>query len=94
MTQNIENIPDEIYRSLNRWHLDHFPPISDKRNHTILFQYPILNDQSQPPEPRTGEKKWDTNHVRLPCATQNELKVEKSVRYKTKILDFNPMQSQ
>lgn len=79
MTDKIESIPEEIYRSSDRWHLSHFPPIDNKRNHTILFEYPISNDQSKPPEPRIGKKKWDLNHVRLPCATQNEFKVESSV---------------
>lgn len=77
MTNKIESIPHEIYRSDDRWHLDHFPPIKNECNHTILFEYPILN---QPPAPRIGEEKWDLDHVRLPYAAQNEIKVKSSVR--------------
>lgn len=81
MAVNSGRIPEEIYRGHDRWHLDHLPPIANQRNHTILFQYPILIDQSKPPEPCIGRMKWDLNHVRLPCATENEFSADNVVRY-------------
>lgn len=79
-TDNFKGVPlDQIYRGFDRWHLDHLPPIANKRDHTVLFQLPISNDDSAPPRPHIGEKKWDSNHVRLPCAAQNEYKTESSV---------------
>lgn len=74
------DISEEMYRGFDRWHLNHLPPIANERNHTILFEYPFSNDQSQPPKPSIAEQKWDSNHVQLPSASQNELKFNNSVR--------------
>lgn len=63
---------DEIYRGLNPWELSQLPPIINKRDHAVLFQLPINLNSNEPPEPHRGEVKWDSNHVRLPCASQNE----------------------
>lgn len=80
-TDNFKGVPlEQIYRGFDRWHLDHLPPIVNKRDHSVLFQLPISNDNTAPPpKPHIGEKKWDSNHVRLPCASQNEYKTESSV---------------
>lgn len=75
------SIPEEIFRGYDRWHLNHLPPIANQRNHKILFQYPISNDESQPPKPSIGKKKWDSNHVRLPCAMENDFSADNAVRY-------------
>lgn len=79
MTDNIEKIPDEFYRGADRWQLNHFPPIVNNRNHTVLFQLPLPDDASQPPQPRVGANKWDLNHVRMPYAAENVLKIKSSV---------------
>lgn len=77
---NFKGVPfEQIYRGFDRWQLDHLPPIANKRDHTVLFQLPLSSDNSEPPAPHIGEKKWDSNHVRLPCAAQNEYKTESSV---------------
>lgn len=80
MTEIRAKIPDEIYRFTDRWHLDHFPAIANKRNHTVLFQLPLPNDLSHPPEPRTAAHKWDLSHVRLPCSAENVLQIKILVR--------------
>lgn len=81
MTNDRKNIPDEIYRGFDRWHLGNLPPIERRRNHTILFKFPLSNDLSQLPEPYVGDKKWDVNHVRLPCAIQNVIETKYVVRW-------------
>lgn len=44
-------------------------------NHTVLYHTPIL-DTSIPPIPYKGPERWDANHVRLPCAKQNQYVVK------------------
>lgn len=70
-----------VYRNLSEWELDHLPPIINKRDHIVLFQFPIKTDPTQPPEPHieSGGLKWDSHHVKFPCATQNEYKTESAV---------------
>lgn len=69
---------DRVYRGRDKWQFDHLPPISNNRDHIVLYQLPIEVNSSQPPEPHSGKTKWDSNHVRLPCALQNEYKDEGS----------------
>lgn len=80
-TQNFKGVSmDKIYRNFDPWDLDHLPPVENTRNHTVLFQLPISKVQPlEPPTPHIGKGKWDSNHVRLPCASQNEYKTESSV---------------
>lgn len=61
------------------WFLEQLPPIESGRNHTVLFELPIEYDTEKPPTPKDGDKKWDSKHVKLPCATQNECKSTASV---------------
>lgn len=70
---------EDIYRGFGKCDLDHLPPIVNKRDHAVLFQLPIGDDLNQPPQPYKGEKLWDGNHVRLPCAKQNEYTKESNV---------------
>lgn len=75
MTTDIDfkgNSMDEIYRGLNPWELPQLPPIVNKRDHSVLFQLPIHLNSTEPPQPHRSDAKWDSNHVRLPCAIQNE----------------------
>lgn len=70
---NFKGVPLEaVYRGFEPFELDHLPKIENKRNHTVCFQLPIEQGSTKPPKPHVGEKKWDGNHVRLPCAVQNE----------------------
>lgn len=71
----------EIYRDTNPWELPHLPPIVNRHNHTVLFQLPIDPSSAAPPEPHRSELKWDSNHVRLPCAPQNEYSVFDEVSF-------------
>lgn len=74
------NTMDEIYRGLNPWELTHLPPIVNKRDHAVLFQLPIDLNATEPPQPHRSDAKWDSNHVRLPCALQNEYLITNEVR--------------
>lgn len=63
---------DEIYRGLSAWELNHLPPIVNRRDHAVLFELPVNLNSTEPPKPHRGQPKWDSLHVRLPCAPQNE----------------------
>ncbi|XP_031627780.1 poly(ADP-ribose) glycohydrolase isoform X2 [Contarinia nasturtii] len=67
-----------VYRNFNEWDLDHLPEIVHRRDHSVLFKLPITTRSVQPPKPfiESGGPKWDSNHVKLPCAPQNEYKTE------------------
>lgn len=67
---------EQVYRGYDKWHLDHLPPIANKRDHIVLFQLPIAEGSTKPPEPHRGENKWDSNHVRMPYSHQCEYKTE------------------
>lgn len=80
-TDSFKGIPlDEIFRGRELWSFEHLPPIANKRDHIVLFQLPLAENPTHPPDPHNGENRWDANHVRLPCATQNEYKTECLVR--------------
>lgn len=80
-TDSFKGVPfDDIYRGNDAWHLNHLPPIVNKRDHIVLYQLPIEPNSTQPPKPYPGEHKWDSHHVRLPCALQNEYRTESSVK--------------
>ncbi|KAG4077916.1 hypothetical protein HA402_013850 [Bradysia odoriphaga] len=72
--QNNENCGhkmEDIYRLSSEWDLRHFPGVKPSPNHTVLYQTPIIN-VTVPPIPHKGPGRWDANHVRLPCAQQNQ----------------------
>lgn len=70
---------EDVYRIGGMWGLDHLPPIVNKRDHSVLFELPLDENSSEPPKPHYGEPKWDSCHVRLPNASQNEYKTESGV---------------
>lgn len=76
------NTMEEIYRSINEWELSHFPPIINRRDHIVLFELPINLNSTEPPKPHKGHSKWDSNHVRMPCSSQNEYLVSDEVNFK------------
>lgn len=79
-SDSFKGVPlEQIYRGSEHYHLNHLPPIQNKRDHTVLFQLPIANGSTSPPKPHFGDIKWDSHHVKLPCATQNEYKTESLV---------------
>lgn len=73
------NSMDDIHRGLSPWELHHLPPIVNKRDHAVLFQLPIDLNSATPPTPHRSEAKWDSSHVRLPCASQNEYLISDEV---------------
>lgn len=75
------NSMQEIYRHINQWELPHLPPIVNKRDHAVLFKLPLDSNSTAPPEPHRSALKWDSNHVRLPCAPQNEYSVFNEVSH-------------
>lgn len=70
---------DEIYRGLGQFELQHLPPIEHNEKHKVLFELPINSSEDQPPKPHAGKTKWDSNHVRLPCAAQNTINIDGEV---------------
>lgn len=79
---------NKVYRGGAQWDSSHLPPIQNQRNHFVLFHLPIAHDSKLPPTPQRGEMKWDSHHVRLPCATQNDYKTESAVCIDTKFIFF------
>lgn len=87
-TDGSKGVPlNEVYRGFGHWDLEHLPPIVNKRDHIVLFQLPVNKDSKEPPKPHISDTKWDSNHVRLPCATQNEYKTESTVSKTNKFMN-------
>lgn len=78
-SNSMGNSMEEIYRGLSPWELDHLPPIVNKHDHCVLIELPIDENSSEPPKPHRSELKWDSDHVRLPCAIQNECLIPQEV---------------
>lgn len=79
-TDCFKGVPlEKIYRGPDQWHLNHLPPIQNKRDHIVLFELPIAQNSKTPPKPLRSEVKWDSYHVKLPCSPQNEYKTESAV---------------
>uniref|UniRef100_A0A1B0GHX2 poly(ADP-ribose) glycohydrolase n=1 Tax=Lutzomyia longipalpis TaxID=7200 RepID=A0A1B0GHX2_LUTLO len=55
----------------------YWPVIYPTGNHTVLYNVPIVQ-QNQPPIPRRGTPKWDSNHVRMPCSSMSQYPLRKS----------------
>lgn len=84
-TDTFKGIPlSEIYGGRDPFSLDHLPPVVNKREHTVLYKLPVDVNAGRPPDAFNGENKWDQNHVRLPCAPQNEYKTECAVCHSDK----------
>ncbi|XP_037889920.1 poly(ADP-ribose) glycohydrolase isoform X2 [Glossina fuscipes] len=66
---------DEIYRNLSPFELDHVAPVKPSENHTVLYHYPIKEDDNAAPKPLKGHPKWDAHHVRLPCSEKSQYPV-------------------
>lgn len=81
-SENFKGVPlSKIYGGRDAFDLDHLPPVTNKRDHIVLYKLPITVDWSSPPEPYRSESKWDQNHVRMPFALQSEHKSESTVRH-------------
>lgn len=73
------NTMEEIYRGIGKFELPTFAPIECSEAHKVLFELPITTSQDDPPKPHIGKTKWDSDHVRLPCAKQNTLTIDGEV---------------
>lgn len=73
------NTMDEIYRGIGKFDLPTFAPIEYSDEHKVLFELPITENKDDPPKPHIGKTKWDSDHVRLPCAKQNTLTIDGEV---------------
>lgn len=63
---------EQIYGGIGPFELNHLPAIVNRRDHAVMFELPINVESTVPPRPHVGPPKWDSVHVRLPCAVQNE----------------------
>lgn len=85
LAETFKGVPmEEIYHGRDPFDLDHLPPVANERNHIVLYKLPITDNSTRPPEPYKGEIKWDSNHVRMPHAPQNEYITESAVIQKKK----------
>lgn len=73
------NRMEEIYRGLHPFELRNFPHISAGPNHKVLFKLPADENSTESLEPEIGELKWDSHHVKLPCAEQSEASIHGEV---------------
>lgn len=71
----------EIYGGRGAFDLEHLPPVANKRDHIVLYKLPLPVNSGRAPDAFKGENKWDANHVRMPCAPQNDYKTESAVSY-------------
>lgn len=66
---------EEIYGGQDKWKLDHLKQTAHSSGQILLFdlQFKSSREYRNSPKPRMDDKKWDSDHVRLPCAEENEL---------------------
>ncbi|XP_016952039.1 poly(ADP-ribose) glycohydrolase [Drosophila biarmipes] len=60
---------EAIHRHLQPFDLENLPPVSAGNHHRVLYQLPI---RDTPPRPHKSPGKWDSEHVRLPCAPESK----------------------
>ncbi|XP_016942495.2 poly(ADP-ribose) glycohydrolase [Drosophila suzukii] len=60
---------EAIHRNLHPFELENLPPVSAGNHHRVLYQLPI---RDTPPRPHKSPGKWDSEHVRLPCAPESK----------------------
>lgn len=74
---------EEIYRGFGKFELHNLPSIHCSDTHKVLFELPISTNDDEPPKPHIGKSRWDSDHVRLPCAKQNTITVDGEVSWKS-----------
>lgn len=54
---------------------DCVPAIHPSNDHTVLFEWPIVLEESfgGTPAPKSGKPHWNPNFVRLPCARESQI---------------------
>ncbi|KAH8409185.1 hypothetical protein KR009_010148, partial [Drosophila setifemur] len=63
---------ESVHRGLPPFELEHLGPVSPNNYHRVLYEIPIRESSDQPPRPHTAPGKWDSDHVRLPCAPESK----------------------
>lgn len=80
---------EDIYLGLGQFELKTLPSIVCSDTHAVLFELPIEVSDDQPPKPHIGKTKWDSSHVRLPCAAQSTIKIDGEVSGATFLWQFS-----
>ncbi|EDV45739.2 poly(ADP-ribose) glycohydrolase [Drosophila erecta] len=60
---------EAIHRNLRPFELENLPPVTAGNLHRVMYQLPI---RETPPRPYQLPGKWDSEHVRLPCAPESK----------------------
>ncbi|XP_030380735.1 poly(ADP-ribose) glycohydrolase [Scaptodrosophila lebanonensis] len=68
---------EAMHRNLNVFELDLMTSVEPGPLHSVLHHFPIRVPDTMPPRPHRRPSKWDSHHVRLPCAPQSHYPVEK-----------------
>ncbi|KAH8235571.1 hypothetical protein KR032_002670, partial [Drosophila birchii] len=63
---------EDIHRGRRLFELEHLGPVAASNMHRVLYQTPIKESPEQPPRPHKAPGKWDSEHVRLPCAPESK----------------------
>ncbi|XP_017112375.1 poly(ADP-ribose) glycohydrolase [Drosophila elegans] len=68
--QSWRGLPMEaIHRQRRPFELEHLPAVTAGNLHRVMYQLPI---RDTPPRPHKSPGKWDSEHVRLPCAPESK----------------------
>ncbi|XP_016993582.2 poly(ADP-ribose) glycohydrolase [Drosophila takahashii] len=69
-TESWRGLPMEaIRRHLRPFELETLPAVAAGNLHRVMYQLPI---RETPPRPHKSPGKWDSEHVRLPCAPESK----------------------
>lgn len=60
---------EAIHRNRQPFELENLPPVTAGNLHRVMYQLPI---RETPPRPYKSPGKWDSEHVRLPCAPESK----------------------
>ncbi|KAH8326794.1 hypothetical protein KR059_006693 [Drosophila kikkawai] len=63
---------EAIHRGRHVFELEHLGPVTSSNVHRVLYQIPVKESPQQPPRPHKAPGKWDSEHVRLPCAPESK----------------------
>ncbi|KAH8280646.1 hypothetical protein KR054_003406 [Drosophila jambulina] len=63
---------EAIHRGRRLFELEHLSPVAASNLHRVLYQNPIKEPPEHPPRPHKAPGKWDSEHVRLPCAPESK----------------------
>ncbi|XP_017055066.1 poly(ADP-ribose) glycohydrolase [Drosophila ficusphila] len=60
---------EAIHRNLHLFEFEHLPPVAAGPLHWVMYELPV---RESPPRPHKSPGKWDSEHVRLPCAPESK----------------------